>query len=58
MLLWMTPSEDPTALRASEVIRTRDLLNDVVIDSQIVGNGSQADCLVRNAAMDDSIGGS
>ena len=36
----------------------RVVKHDVVIDSQIVGNGSQADCLVRNVAMDDSIGGS
>ena len=49
---------DKVGINSNEVVHNSDLLNDAFIDSQVVGNGSQVDCPVRNAAMDDTIGGS
>jgi hypothetical protein len=46
------------ALNMEMGARCNDVGNEAEMKKQTVGSSSQADCLMRNSAMDDSIGGS
>ena len=45
-------------LQFGAVVVLRPVLGEVVVAKSFVGSRSQAGCLKRNTAMDDSIGGS